>query len=395
MHRAMLLLVLLAIPLFGLDLVAVQAGPPSSFACSPLPPPLAHRVDQSDATLVVKCGGSLPRDEQAGFSGETLFVVVEVLRDVDETHTAGEKVTYPRDAGADEGCLYLLIGRNGWDKPIKITAAALQYVKDAPSPEKPAPDRLRYFFDFLEHEDEVVSHDAHLEFEEASLSDVVSLREGLSRETLRRWLEKPDLDPMRIGRYSLLLGLAGNEDDAAYLEAQILKPTQDYRPGVEGMVFGYLMLTGEAGLGVIDREKLADTDGLFIEVYPSMLSVRFLWDYVPERIPKDRLRASMRIPLDRPDLTDLVVINLARWGDWSVADRLMEMYDDERFGEPIIKRSIVRYYLIATLADKLSFYDAPLPAEETVAQCAAYLAELRERDPETVRQAERFFFLVE
>jgi hypothetical protein len=112
-----------------------------------------------------------------------------------------------------------------------------------------------------------------------------------------------------------------------------------------------------------------------------------MWTY-GDRIEKDRLRQSMRILLDRPELADLVIADLARWEDWSVIDRLMTLYDAEEYGIPSIKRAIVRYMLVASK-------DKPEEGEDLahVQKAEDYLAELRNKDPKTVKQAERFFFV--
>ncbi|MCP4504883.1 MAG: hypothetical protein GY826_00620 [Fuerstiella sp.] len=111
-----------------------------------------------------------------------------------------------------------------------------------------------------------------------------------------------------------------------------------------------------------------------------------MWTYEPDRIPKERLKESMRILLDRPELADLVIADLARWKDWGVQDELMEMYDDEEFDIPSIKRAIVRYFFYCS---KDRNEDVEDPPEYAVA-AAEHLKLLEEKDPKTVRNAKRF-----
>jgi hypothetical protein len=99
----------------------------------------------------------------------------------------------------------------------------------------------------------------------------------------------------------------------------------------------------------------------------------------------------MRVLLDRPDLADLVITDLARWQDWSITDRLMEVYHDDEYNIPSIKRAIVRFYLVAERA-KTEDMENPQPLE-TALKAKEYLATLRQEDPKTVQAAERFFFL--
>ena len=86
-----------------------------------------------------------------------------------------------------------------------------------------------------------------------------------------------------------------------------------------------------------------------------------MWSYADGRIAKPRLRQSMRILLDRPELADLVIADLARWKDWSIQDRLMTMYQDKAFNVPAIKRAVVRYMLVCTKDVPKKGTAGPLP----------------------------------
>jgi hypothetical protein len=98
----------------------------------------------------------------------------------------------------------------------------------------------------------------------------------------------------------------------------------------------------------------------------------------------------MRLLIDRPELADLVIADLARWKDWSLQSRLIELYGTEEYNVPSIKRAIIRYMIASTK-------DVPSGGVEKVPEHAAagakYLQRLREKDPKMVNEAERFFFL--
>ena len=93
----------------------------------------------------------------------------------------------------------------------------------------------------------------------------------------------------------------------------------------------------------------------------------------------------MRLLLERPELSDLVIADLARWKDWSIQDRLMGLYAEEEFDIPSIKRAIVRYLYYCSRDMPEGVEDAP----EYVLQARANLADLEKRDPKTVREARR------
>ena len=150
--------------------------------------------------------------------------------------------------------------------------------------------------------------------------------------------------------------------------------------GLDGLISGYLVLAGEKGLDAIDKSKLQNKKAAFSETYAAAQALRFMWTYGNGRISQDRLRQSMRGLLDRPELADLVIADLARWEDWSVMDRLMKSYGKEDYSHPPVKRAIVRYMLVAAKANDQ-------PAE----QAKANLAKLRQQDPALVKSAERSF----
>ena len=119
-----------------------------------------------------------------------------------------------------------------------------------------------------------------------------------------------------------------------------------------------------------------------------MAAFRFLWQYGHGVIPKDRLRSAMRLLVDRPGVADMAIADLARWQDWSVQDRLMEIYKkgnpENPLGEIAVRRAIIRYMIASTLDGK----ENPTPPPH-VAKAKKHLETLRQLDPRTVENFER------
>ena len=163
---------------------------------------------------------------------------------------------------------------------------------------------------------------------------------------------------------------------------------------------GYILLRGESGLKTLEdakmRTKVArDAAGKevplpFSETYAVMQALRFLWTYEPNLIPTDRLKESMRILLDRQELADLVITDLARWKDWTLQDRLMAMYDDEKFAIPAIRRAIVRYLYYCSQEKGTPAADGSETRPEIALKAEANLKLLEQKDPKTVSDANRF-----
>lgn len=352
---------------------------------------LSEQLAQSDAAVLVQWASARPGDSESGDVGSTDYQILEVVNPGQTHLKRGDVVTLPRFRSGKEGDLFLLLGTQGteleWGSPLEVTETSFNYIRQAPSPETPPTARLSYFVQFLEYPDPLISNDAYAEFANAPYKDIVPLAAELPREKIRQWVADPEVPPTRLGLYGLLLGLCGTADDVPLMEQKITEKSDDFRLGIDGVMGGYLLLTGADGLELLDETKLKSREVPFSETYAAMQALRFMWTY-SDRIEKDRLRQSMRILLDRPDLADLVIADLARWEDWSIIDRLMALYDAKDYDIPSIKRAIVRYLLVASK-------DKPQegkPADH-VQRAEQHLARLRETDPKTVKQAERFFFV--
>jgi hypothetical protein len=355
---------------------------------------LTEQINQADVAALVQWVESKPANREKGFAGSTTYEVVDIVQDGSQSLKQGVQVKLDRDRAARKGDLFVLLGTKGtgieWSSPLEVSETGFNYMKQAPTKETAPAERLKYFLKFLEYSDPLIANDAYAEFANAPYKDIVLLKDLMPREKIRKWLTDRNTPATRLGLYGLMLGLCGNEEDASLMRQKILEPTQDFRLGIDGIMSGYLLLGGEQALTEIDQAKLRNTEVPFSETYAAMQALRFLWTYAPERFPKERLRQSMRVLLDRPELADLVIIDLTRWEDWSIADKLMSMYDQDEFNVPSIKRAIVRYYLVAERA-KGDSQAAELP--EYAKKAKQYLAQLRQDDPKTVQAAERFFFV--
>ena len=99
------------------------------------------------------------------------------------------------------------------------------------------------------------------------------------------------------------------------------------------------------------------------------MALRFLGEE-SQSVPRDRVLASLRLLLAEPKLADLVIADLARWQDWSVIDRLVELFEKAEADNIFVREPIVNYLRAC-----------PLP------QAAAAIARLEKIDPEAVRRA--------
>ncbi|MFO1019643.1 MAG: hypothetical protein U0903_02910 [Planctomycetales bacterium] len=247
---------------------------------------------------------------------------------------------------------------------------------------------MSYYLKYLENPDTTIANDAFAEFANAQYKDVAALKKEMSPEKLRSWIGNKDVPQTRLGLYGMMLGLCGQDQDAKLLEKKITENTDEFRLGIDGIMGGYLLLTKDQGLSVIENSKFVDSKVPFSETFAAMQAIRFIWTYGDGTISPDRLRQSMRMLLERPELTDLVIADLARWKDWSIMSKLMGMYGQGAFDIPSIKRAIVRYMLVCSKDIPKEKDAKPGPH---VALARKNLEELRAADQKTVSEAERFY----
>ena len=355
---------------------------------------LAEQIEQADAVVLVKwVGGTAAKDKDPG---ETKFEVVESMTNEKskvKRLNKGDVLELVRYRAAKPGDLFLLFGTKtgaalDWGSPMEVSQDGFKYLKSLPAPSEDPEARLKYVLGYLEHPDAMVSADAYGEFAKANYDDIVKLKAEMPREKLREWLVSPDTSASRLGLYGLMLGLCGEEQDIALMQKKITDVSGDFRLGIDGVMGGFLLLAGETGLDVLDETKLKDPKSAFSETYAAMGAIRFMWQYGKGQIKPERLRSSMRLLLDRPELADLVIADLARMEDWDAQDRLMEMYGVGEYDIPSIKRSIIRYMLVST---KFKPQTPEQSEPEHVVKGKKYLAELEARDPKTVKDAKRFW----
>jgi hypothetical protein len=358
--------------------------------CSAVSLTFAQEIAQSQAAAIVRlvepppAGALSPRAEGPLPKGK--FAVVEVLKGGDLIADAGH-------GGADGtpietilleekpvGTLFLLMGieppKLVWSSPIPVSERAVQYLRKLSTLPEKGSDRLAFFQQHLEDPDETLARDAYDEFAVAPYADVKGLADRMDPTRLLGWIENPKVQANRRRLYATMLGACGTKADAeriaTILANQDLGPEKaEVRSGLDALIACYVTLRGPEGLDLVDDLFLnrRGREIPFTETYAAVMALRFLGEE-SQSVPRDRVLASLRLLLQEPKLADLVIADLARWQDWSVIDRLVELFEKAEADNIFVREPIVNYLRAC-----------PLP------QAAAAIATLEKIDPEAVRRA--------
>lgn len=368
------------------------------------------------AKLVKEADAAGPTGDKLGTasanSGTATFEIMEVIRG-ENFVKSGQPIDVVYFGPSDREQVFMITGISGdkmdWITPLPLSAAGIDYVRKLPSIPASGADRLAFFQDYLEHPDPLLGQDAYDEFGRAPYNDLHDLKPRIYHDKLVKWILDPEVPPARRRLYFTMLGVCGSEADVPMLESLIVSNYATKQPfaeqlvrtglslggpvglpalaelaklderrkklGLDALVACYLTLRGGDGLDLIDEQFLKKPGVEYTHIYSTVMALRFHGDEPTSKVPKQRLLASMRLLLDNPDFADQVPIDLSRWGDWSVLDRLVEMYKRaDKNG--YIRQPVVSYLTVAS--------EEP---GDVGARAKAALADLEKLDPEGVKQA--------
>jgi hypothetical protein len=271
-----------------------------------------------------------------------------------------------------------------WDRADQVSDRSYRYITAAPDPTNETQERLTYFLPFLEAGDPLVAADAWGEFANAGYEDIVANGKQFPADKLQTWIADKQTSPERLGLYGMMLGLCGGPQDAKFLEQQIGRPSSDeIRFGVEGLMGGLLLLTGEDGLRFLEESRLKNVGASQFDCFAVVQALQFVWAYEPDLMPKQRLRSALYPMLKREDLREIAVRDLARWQDWKALPLLSGVYEECKADDPRTTRAIVGFLFVCLKSDGKN--------DSQVADANVLLDRIRMENGRLVRSMERDF----
>jgi hypothetical protein len=348
---------------------------------------LRERIETPDFSLLVEWVSGEEGNIETDLPATTTFHILKVWRG---EMVAGQSLTIDHFHEGHPGERSLLIGNTvedaiRWDRTITLTPAALEYVNALPSSEAPVSERLLHAFTHLESSDTLIANDAFSVVGSAKYEQLVAAREHLDADSLRRWVHDPATLVMRLGVYGMLLGLVGSEQDIPQMHRRIfaVDADRDIRVGIDGVMGGYLLLSGADGLAELERAYLSNPQASQDNVNAVTSALRFMWEYGDGRIAADRLRQSMRLALQHEETLEIAIVDLARWKDWEVTPQIVAMYPEAYRG---LQRRIVGFLSVAAEADEQNLTEQERAAVELARQT---LETIQKDDPQLYHSARR------
>jgi hypothetical protein len=263
-----------------------------------------------------------------------------------------------------------------WGTPLPLDERSVAYVRRLQELPEQGYDRLAFFYAYLENPSPLLARDAYDEISRVPYAEIAALRELVDREQILAWITDPETSTSHRRLYLMLLGLVARDDpqpqELALLESAIRDEGDAPRTALDSSIACYLTLRGAAGLPLVEDRFLKNKDATYSDTYAAIMALRFHAEQ-EQVVPREQIVAALRHLLDRPDLADLIIADLARMEDWSVIDRLVELFKNADDKSSWVRVPVIQYLRAC-----------PLPeAEER-------LDELAQIDPEAVKRANFF-----
>ncbi len=341
--------------------------------CSAVNVTFSEEIKNNDTAAIVKLVEHAPKHkgEELEFAKAT-FEVTDVLKGTEHVKVGDRlKTIYIGEAklGSEFLTMGILPPVLEWGPPIELTDRSKKYLHELMNLPEKGVKRMEFFLGHLESADPLISRDAYDEFATTPYDGVKELKSKMDRKHLIQRLKDPKTDSQHRRLYFTLLGVCGTKEDISLLEELLKSDDRELKTGLDAMVACYLTLAGEDGLPLIAEHYLKNEKMEFTDQYQAIQAIRFHGEQGGV-IKKEKLAAVLRHMLDRPKYADLVVPDLARWEDWSVMNRLYELFRDADAESLWVREPIVNYMKAC-----------PLP------KAKEYLAEFQKIDPKAVKRA--------
>lgn len=348
--------------------------------CGPSAQTFSEEIGIMDVVVIGRLVGLPPKKEKGddGF-GEIPKAKFELVRIIKGETLARPKQTietlYLGDAKL--GSAFLIQGIDPpnlmWSTPISLSDKAQDYLVNLSKLPREGMERYDFFQKYLEDEDDMLARDAYDEFAKASYDTVRSLKPKMDHEKIVGWIKDTNIPASRRRLYFVMLGICGSENDLPMLEKFIKSEDRKEKAGLDSLIACYLTLKKDAGLPLIEDMFLKNKKSDYADTYSAIMALRF---HTSEGkvIEKKRLLEAFHLMLERPDLADLVIPDLARYEDWSSVDQLFDLYKNADEKTSWVRVPVVNYLRVC-----------PLPkAKELLKECEKI-------DPMAVKRANTFF----
>ena len=345
--------------------------------CSASSQTFAEELATMDVAVIATLVKLPPQSTKAGDDlQKATFEVAQVIKG-EGLVKAKEKIETLYFGDGTLGKSFLVMGISPpatmWSTPLPLTDRGIKYLTELVKLPKDGAERLIFYQQFLEDADEMLARDAYDEFARAPYSQLKAIKPELKHKQVVEWIKNPEIPASRRRLYLVILGITGTEKDLPMIEEFMTSSDRKAKSGLDALIACYLTLKGESGLPLVEKLFLANDKADYADTYAAIMAIRFHGSEGGVMDSK-RLVKSLHHMLERPELADLVIPDLAKWEDWSVMDKLFDLYKSANDKNSWVRVPVVNYLRAC-----------PLPkAKDLLKECETI-------DPAAVKRANTFF----
>ncbi|MBA4020579.1 MAG: hypothetical protein C0483_25760 [Pirellula sp.] len=376
------LFALVALAALVVDLTGLRQASACPF-CSAAQTTLSEDIKSNDVAVICKLVNR-PAEQPADAppeASECTFEVLSAIKGGEHLKPAADgkpatiKILYFGEKPI--GTKFLAFGIDpanlAWGTPTAMSDRAIEYVTKLPKLPDNGADRLAFFQEYFEDADSLLAADSYDEFAKAPYAELKDLKPRMVHDKLIAWIKDPNVSTSRRRLYLCMLSVCGTQADVTFLEELIKNDDRQIRTALDAMIGSYLSLRGPDGMPLIEDMFLKNKDAEYTDTYSAIMALRFIGQET-DAISRDRLKEGMRHMLSRPTLADLIIPDLTRWQDWTVMDRLVQLFKDANEESSWVRLPVVNYLRAC-----------PLP------EAKKHLDELAKIDPDVVKRAMNYY----
>ncbi|TWT38401.1 hypothetical protein [Blastopirellula retiformator] len=345
--------------------------------CAAVSQTFSEEIESMDVALIAtleKTPTAAPDPAIGGVKAN--FVITQVLKGKEHLGDAKSVETLYYGEGR-AGRKFLILGSDPtnlmWSTPTLLEESSVDYIHGSLKQPKDDYHRLIYFQEYLEGKDDMAARDAYDEFAKAPYDWLHSMKGDMNHDQLIEWLKNDDLQANHRRLYFTMLGVCGSKDDLPFLESLLRSDDRKKKAGLDALIGCYLTLAGKDGMPLVEELFLEDKEAEYADTYAAIMAIRFHGTET-DIIPRERLLEGLHLMLDRPSLADLVIVDLARWEDWTVVDKLTKLFKEADDDSSWVRVPVIRYLMAC-----------PKPEAKEA------LVELEKIDPDAMKRAQTFF----
>jgi hypothetical protein len=223
---------------------------------------------------------------------------------------------------------------------------------------------LRYYFDFLGHEDTRIAEDAYMEWYRAPAAARFEAARTLPAAKVWKLVRDSKEDSSRQTFFASLLASCGKPGDAEELFKLSEASKNPY-----GFYFSILSLNAKEYAPRI--RALAKDKTKFLPRFYVFQAASKLYEVNTTAFPREKCVEIMADFLEQGDMADFPIEFFRKWKRWEFTETILKLHERKSHKVVIVRNAILRYALQA-------------PGEKA----AAYVAKMRKEDPELVRYLE-------